>query len=67
MRTPLPTTKMCKTPNCRAWSWELAQGKPCPYCLRVDRMARVWVWVDRIMFVGALAAIAGLVYLSGVL
>lgn len=61
---PAQQTAKCRRPSCRAWSWELAAGKPCPYCLKTDRQTRAWIWVDRIMFVGALAAMAGLVYLG---
>ena len=55
-------TKQCRTPNCRAWSWELAAGKPCPYCLRVNRVAQAWIWVNRVAFVGSLAALVGLAW-----
>lgn len=58
----MKTTKQCRRPNCRAWSWELAAGKPCPYCLQVDRVERAWVWFYRLAVVGALGSLAALAY-----
>jgi hypothetical protein len=57
-------TRECRTPGCRAWSWELATGKPCPYCRKADWRVRAGTWRDRIIVVVSLAAMAGLVCLA---
>jgi hypothetical protein len=67
VRRRLPETLECRTPGCRAWSWELAAGKPCPYCRKADWRVRVWTWMDRIIVVVSLAAMAALLHLSGVI
>jgi hypothetical protein len=61
---PAQQTAKCRRPSCRAWSWELAQGKPCPYCLRVDLVVRFWVWVNRAAVMASLVALAGLAYMA---
>jgi len=57
-------TRECRTPGCRAWSWELAAGKPCPYCRKVDRWLRIRTWADRIVVVVCLASLVGLAWLA---
>jgi hypothetical protein len=69
MRRRLPETQMCKTPGCRAWSWELGAGKPCPYCHKIDWVELAWstfTYVAVGFSLAVLAGLAGLAYLSGV-
>lgn len=43
MNTPI--LKQCASPGCRAWSPEVAVGKPCPYC----GATQFWTRANRIL------------------
>lgn len=55
-----PVMRQCRAPGCRAWySVDL---DVCPFCDARASSVRFWIWVDRIVVVSCLAALAGLVY-----
>lgn len=57
-----PVLRQCRGPGCRAWfSVEL---EICPWCDAKVKWMRAWAWMDRIVVVVSLVALAGLAYMA---